>query len=311
MLLLTLAGLLEFPADQNFLDGLWAMALKALRLPDISRSARARCITTAITTPRTTMVRGAASASSSRRSTRANRWPSPSSRAPTSPSAAPPRSSWRPIGRPCRRGRRARLIIGAVQTAQAGAGQRIDVLIVTAVAEEYAAVVAVETGAVERSGWDARKASTGLEIRVRPFVAAGRRDPVDRGDAGARHGRGRGGERGGAARAGARGAVPGDVRGVRGRRGEVALGDVIIADRMWTYDTGKSKVEVSQDGRRIETERGDMEMYRLAPPAWKHDAERFKVIRGRRGWRRGHGATRRRATGCWSGCSPGSIRSTT
>ncbi|APR85087.1 Hypothetical protein A7982_10436 [Minicystis rosea] len=38
MLLLTLAGLLDFPADQNFIDGLWAMALKALRLPEISRS---------------------------------------------------------------------------------------------------------------------------------------------------------------------------------------------------------------------------------------------------------------------------------
>ncbi len=38
MLLLSLAGLLEFPADQNFLDGLWSMALKTLRLPDVSRS---------------------------------------------------------------------------------------------------------------------------------------------------------------------------------------------------------------------------------------------------------------------------------
>ena len=45
MLLLTLAGLLEFPADQNFLDGLWSMALKALRLPDLSRSAVRACIT--------------------------------------------------------------------------------------------------------------------------------------------------------------------------------------------------------------------------------------------------------------------------
>ena len=45
MLLLTLAGLLEFPADQNFLDGLWSMALKALRLPEISRSLVRGCIT--------------------------------------------------------------------------------------------------------------------------------------------------------------------------------------------------------------------------------------------------------------------------
>jgi uncharacterized protein YoaH (UPF0181 family) len=45
MLLLTLAGLLEYPADQNYLDGLWSMALKTLRLPDISRSLVRGCIT--------------------------------------------------------------------------------------------------------------------------------------------------------------------------------------------------------------------------------------------------------------------------
>lgn len=47
MLLLTLAGLCEFPADQNFVDGLWAMALKALRFPEISRSLVRGCITSA------------------------------------------------------------------------------------------------------------------------------------------------------------------------------------------------------------------------------------------------------------------------
>jgi hypothetical protein len=44
-LLLLLAGLLEFPADQNFVDGLWAMALTALNLPEISRSVVRACIT--------------------------------------------------------------------------------------------------------------------------------------------------------------------------------------------------------------------------------------------------------------------------
>lgn len=44
-LLLTLAGLLEYPADQNAIDGLWAMALKELNLPDISRSVVRGCIT--------------------------------------------------------------------------------------------------------------------------------------------------------------------------------------------------------------------------------------------------------------------------
>ncbi|MEZ4300791.1 MAG: hypothetical protein R3B70_38000 [Polyangiaceae bacterium] len=46
-LLLTLAGLLEYPADQNYIDGLWAMALKQLNLPDISRSVVRGCITEA------------------------------------------------------------------------------------------------------------------------------------------------------------------------------------------------------------------------------------------------------------------------
>jgi hypothetical protein len=46
-ILLMLAGLLESPADQNFIDGLWAMALQALRLPEVSRSTVRACITEA------------------------------------------------------------------------------------------------------------------------------------------------------------------------------------------------------------------------------------------------------------------------
>jgi hypothetical protein len=45
--LLMLAGLLEFPADQNFIDGLWTMALEVLRFPAISRSLVRGCITEA------------------------------------------------------------------------------------------------------------------------------------------------------------------------------------------------------------------------------------------------------------------------
>ncbi len=44
MVLLTLAGLLEFPSDQNYIDALWAQALRALGLPDISRSVVRACI---------------------------------------------------------------------------------------------------------------------------------------------------------------------------------------------------------------------------------------------------------------------------
>ncbi|MBK9754302.1 MAG: hypothetical protein IPO88_12490 [Nannocystis sp.] len=43
-LLLLLAGLLEFPADPNLLDGLWEQALDMLRMPRLSRSLVRRCI---------------------------------------------------------------------------------------------------------------------------------------------------------------------------------------------------------------------------------------------------------------------------
>jgi hypothetical protein len=43
-LLLLLAGLLEFPADPNLLDGLWENALDMLALPRLSRSLVRRCI---------------------------------------------------------------------------------------------------------------------------------------------------------------------------------------------------------------------------------------------------------------------------
>jgi hypothetical protein len=43
-LLLLLAGLLEFPADPNLLDGLWETALDMLQLPRLSRTVVRRCI---------------------------------------------------------------------------------------------------------------------------------------------------------------------------------------------------------------------------------------------------------------------------
>jgi hypothetical protein len=43
-LLLLLAGLLEFPADPNLLDGLWESALDMLQFPRLSRTVIRRCI---------------------------------------------------------------------------------------------------------------------------------------------------------------------------------------------------------------------------------------------------------------------------
>jgi nucleoside phosphorylase len=61
-----------------------------------------------------------------------------------------------------------------------------------------------------------------------------------------------------------------------GKRGDVALGDVIVADRLWKYDEWIRKFEVAT-GKRMDHEQGDIELYRLHPPAWKQAAERFEV----------------------------------
>lgn len=134
-----------------------------------------------------------------------------------------------------------------------------DVLIVTAVAEEYAAVIAAGGGEV---AWALRDG-----VAVRDFAGEGGVLTVAVTQAlvmGA---------------AGAVEAAAGLLKdpGMRclamcgvcaGKRGDVELGDVIIADRVWQYDTGKDK------GGRVE---GDVEMFRLHPPAWKQAAERFQV----------------------------------
>lgn len=47
LVLLTLAGLLEYPADQNEVDATWSAALRLLRFPELSRSVVRACITQA------------------------------------------------------------------------------------------------------------------------------------------------------------------------------------------------------------------------------------------------------------------------
>ncbi|WP_437916535.1 hypothetical protein WME73_18420 [Sorangium sp. So ce302] len=151
--------------------------------------------------------------------------------------------------------------------------ERIDVLIVTAVKDEWDAVLAVDTGAVQGSTWERRGPLNRPEVRARSFT-------VDGGELrlAVVQAYGMGG-------VGAVSAASWLLDGLNvrclamcgvcaGRRGYVELGDVIIADRMWTYDTGKLKVEIVE-GQRVEQQKGDIEMYRLHPPDWKHKAERF------------------------------------
>jgi nucleoside phosphorylase len=51
-------------------------------------------------------------------------------------------------------------------------GDRVDVLIVTAVKEEYDAVLAVHAGAREGSRWEERPGPTGLAVAIRTFITA-------------------------------------------------------------------------------------------------------------------------------------------
>jgi nucleoside phosphorylase len=154
---------------------------------------------------------------------------------------------------------------------------RIDVLIVTAVKEEWDAVLAVETGAKPGSSWRRYPEVAGPEVYCRDFVIEGGVLSI------------------GVVQTFAMGREQAVIaaapllekhREIRclamcgvcaGRRGETALGDVIIADRTWPYDAGKLKVVVDEQGRRTERFQGDMDLYRIHPPEWKHRAERFQV----------------------------------
>jgi nucleoside phosphorylase len=152
----------------------------------------------------------------------------------------------------------------------------IDALIVTAVIEECDAVLEVHAGAVPESAWKKRDTQTRFEFFVREFEA------VDGGTLRIAVTRAFGMGREQAVMAAAPLLDQYDVRclamcGVcAGRRGDVALGDVIIADRTWSYDAGKHKVEIDAKSRRVDRHQGDMDMYRLHPPEWKQAAERFK-----------------------------------
>ena len=143
----------------------------------------------------------------------------------------------------------------------------LDVLIVTAVKEEWDAVLAVDTGADAGSIWEKLNASIRLEVRVRNFQVFGGALRIAVIQA-----LGMGGVE--AVSAAAPLLTDYHIRCVAmcgvcaGRRGKVQLGDVIIADRMWTYDTGKQEEEQVKQ---------DIDMYRIHPPEWKQRAERFVV----------------------------------
>jgi nucleoside phosphorylase len=118
--------------------------------------------------------------------------------------------------------------------------KRADVLFVTAIAEEYAAVLAVDTEAKQGSEWEKHIAPTGLEVRVREFNATSgvlRIAVTQVLGMGGIH----------AVIASAELLKEYEVAclamcGVcAGRRGKVELGDVIVADRVWQYSARTSR----------------------------------------------------------------------
>jgi nucleoside phosphorylase len=154
-------------------------------------------------------------------------------------------------------------------TDRSSAGE-VDVLIITAVKDEYDAARGVETGAWPGSTWTRETGPTGLEVALRAFRS----------------------KDGQPMRVALTGVATANVAGAliehykprclalcgvcAGRRGDVELGDVIVADRLWTYDTGKLEVEIDEHGNRHERVQGDMLTY-LIDPVWKQQAERFEL----------------------------------
>jgi nucleoside phosphorylase len=165
-------------------------------------------------------------------------------------------------------------MIVAVSTVVAE-GQRVDVLIVAAILLEYEAVLAVGTGAAPGSAWRVERGPAGLDVSFRTFLTA---------EGGSlRVAATRALEMGGVATAASAAPLVTAYRprclamcGVcAGRRGEVALGDVIIADRLWTYDTGAVLVERDAEGREVGRFKADPFTYNL-DPEWRQAAETFR-----------------------------------
>lgn len=152
-----------------------------------------------------------------------------------------------------------------------------DALIVTALPEEWEAVLEVNVGATSESSWREPPGWSGPMLRYRDFttrdgelrIAVVQPYIMGRTDT--------------ALTAAALLERHPEIRclamcGVcAGRRGDVALGDVIIADRAWPYDHGKMKVTIEADGSRTEEFEGDMRLWEIMPEEWGQRAQRFRI----------------------------------
>ncbi len=156
-----------------------------------------------------------------------------------------------------------------------GQAAQVDVLVVTVLADEYDAVLRVEEGALPGSHWEEQLTPQALKVAFRSFQT----------------------REGGTLRIAVT-QVP--AMGVTatatavsplvhlyqptclamcgicaGRRGAVELGDVIIASRVWTYDTGKVIAGRDDSGQRVERLEGEVLSYNL-PASWLQQAASFR-----------------------------------
>ncbi|HYO73776.1 MAG TPA: NACHT domain-containing protein, partial [Archangium sp.] len=161
--------------------------------------------------------------------------------------------------------------------AEAGAPPHVDVLIVTALKEEYDAVLRVDTGAWRKSTWKEERDALGLERAFRTFQAAhggALRVLVTRAP-----------DMGEEAAASTVAPLINTYQprclamcGVcAGRKGVVELGDVVIADLLWNYERGK--LERTGAGKGAPRVKRRNISYQLRPD-WEQRAPSFQPDRG-------------------------------
>lgn len=150
----------------------------------------------------------------------------------------------------------------------------VDVLLITAVKEEYEAALLVDVGAID-AAWQRETGPMGFEVAFRRFRAASG-EPLVVALTRALDMRG-------VATANAAWPLMDKYNprclamcGVcAGRRSAVQLGDVIVGDILYTYDTGALVVEY-EAGKKKERYRGEPSPYQM-PAAWKQRAESLDV----------------------------------
>lgn len=195
---------------------------------------------------------------------------------PAAPPSLFPASRHSPPSPPPRASRATKSDDASAEAAPAG----IDVLIVTAVKEEYDEALKVDDGALDQ--WLRETGPTGFEVAFRTYRTASGK-PI-------RVALTRAIEMRGVAAANAAWPLIQEYKprclamcGVcAGRRGEANLGDVIVGDVLYTYDTGAVVAEYDADGKRHERFKGEPCPYRL-DGRWKQRAESF-VVAPDTGW---------------------------